>query len=177
MDCATVRSLLVPYLDGELAPAQVAWIDAHREICDDCNAAAAQLSAQGQLLAALPPPPLPSKLAEDLWSRMDARLGAELDAMEQAAPSTPPAPKRRVPRPEIIRLSRRAIAVYAAVLGLAVAFGLWRHDAAATAEARVQDLRVQLERAERLRADPRPMPVRASSDYQTASYVRGRGHL
>jgi|GEM_PF-1414860 len=174
MDCKTVRSLLVPYLDGELAPAQVAWIDAHREICDDCSAAVALLSSQGEALAALPPPPLPGNLAEDMWGRMDDALARELDAFEARAPA--PQPAIAPPPPRNVRLSRTAIYAYAALLGLAVAFGLWRHEAAASAEARVQALSVELERAERLKASPKPLPQRSSS-FTTAAYTRGRGHL
>lgn len=174
MDCKTVRSLLVPYLDGELAPAQVAWIDAHLEICDDCSAARGLLSQQSASLAALPPPPMPASLTDSLWDRMDQDLAAALDDLEQSAPPPQPAV---APRAALqVRLSRKAIFAYAALLGLAVAFGLWRHDAAATAEARVQTLRMELERVERLQASPRPMPVRSSS-FQTAAYSRGRGHL
>ena len=174
MDCQTVRNLLVPYLDGELAPAQVAWVDAHREVCPSCAAAMARLSAQGSLLSTLPPPPMPPRLAADLWKRMDAALDGELRTLEES-PHTPPS--QRAPAPSTRnRLDRRAIALYAAVLGLAVAFGLWRHDAASTAEARVQDLRMKLERAERLRASPTSLPS-ASGSYQTAAWVPGRGHL
>jgi predicted anti-sigma-YlaC factor YlaD len=171
MDCKTVRSLLVPYLDGELAPAQVAWVDAHREGCASCNAAMARLSAQGRLLDSLPPPPMPPRLAAGLWARMDEALAGELHTLETA-----PAPQITVAAPPRNRLGRRALTLYAAVLGLALAFGLWRHDAASTAEARVQDLRMKLERAERLRASPSSLPS-ASGSYQTAAYVPGRGHL
>ena len=175
MDCKTVRNLLVPYLDGELAPAQVAWIEAHLDTCPDCRAVLADLSAQGRLLEALPPPAMPPDLAAGLWTRMDAALASELDSLETqptAQPQrdvSPPAATRK-------RTDRRALALYAAILGLAVAFGLWRHDAAATAEARVQDLRMKLERAERLRASPTSLPS-ASGRYKTAAYVPGRGHL
>lgn len=174
MDCKTVRSLLVPYLDGELAPARVAWIDAHLEICDDCRAGRELLSSQGQDLAALPPAPLPASLHDSLWQNMDQNLASALDQLEADAPA--PVPAVAPPPPRNVRLSRSAIFAYAAVLGLAVAFGLWRHDAASSAEARVQALRVELERAERLQASPQPMPTR-SSQFQTAAYTRGRGHL
>jgi hypothetical protein len=59
---------------------------------------------------------------------------------------------------------------------MAMAFGVWRHDAAERAEARIQALRMELERVERLQASPRP--VRSSSGgYQTASYRQDRGHF
>jgi hypothetical protein len=174
MECQTVRSLLVPYLDGELAPAQIDWIDAHCAICDDCRAAAALLSRQSEILAALPPPPMPSQVASALWNQLDADLAPALSQMEAHASPILNAPQAAFRNK--VRLSRRTIAGYGALLCLAVAFGLWRHDAAATAEANVQTLRVKLERAERLQASPRPLPARTSG-FQTAAYTRGRGHL
>jgi anti-sigma factor RsiW len=174
MECQTVRSLLVPYLDGELAPAQIDWIDAHCAICEDCRTAAALLSRQSEVLAALPPPPMPSQVASALWNQLDADLAPALSQMEAHASPVLNAPQMAFR--DKVRLSRRAIAGYAALLCLAVAFGLWRHDAAATAEANVQTLRVKLERAERLHASPRPLPARTSG-FQTAAYTRGRGHL
>lgn len=175
MDCKTVRSLLVPHLDGELAPAQMEWIRAHLEGCAICSDAAARLTAQHTRLTALRPPPMPEGLSAELWQSMDARLSTELARLDE--PNRPTAlATAPLPSTTPSRLPRKAFALYAAILGLAVAFGLWRHDAAATAEARVQDLRLKLERAERLRGTPRQMPS-AIGNYKTAAYVPGRGHL
>ena len=175
MDCKTVRSLLVPHLDGELAPAQMEWIRTHLEGCAVCSDAAAKLTAQHTHLTVLRPPPMPEGLSAEIWQSMDARLATELAHLDEpngsASLTTAPVHRRSTSR-----LPRKALALYAAILGLAVAFGLWRHDAAATAEARVQDLRLKLERAERLRGTPRQMPS-AIGNYKTAAYVPGRGHL
>ena len=175
MDCKTVRSLLVPYLDGELAPAQMAWIDAHQRTCPACSALAARLKAQGSRLAELPPPPMPERLSSELWQSMDAHLEVELSQLHTDV--HPPSNDTIATRgPSHIRLTRRSLTLYATLLGLALAFGLWRHDAAETAEARVQSLRIKLERAERLRASPSAMPS-AVGNYKTTAYVPGRGHL
>lgn len=175
MDCKTVRSLLVPHLDGELAPAQTEWIRAHLEGCAVCSDAAARLAAQNTHLTVLRPPPMPEGLSAEIWQSMDASLETELARLDQPHDSAARAPRSDLRRSHS-KMPRKAFALYAAILGLAVAFGLWRHDAAATAEARVQDLRLKLERAERLRATPRQMPA-AIGNYKTAAYVPGRGHL
>ena len=177
MDCKTVRSLLVPYLDGELAPAQVAWLEAHRELCEGCRSAAAVLAAQSVQLQALVPPPLPTRLSDALWEPMDRRLASALDQLEaQVSPTEPTTPVGSMGPRLPVQLSRKAVFAYAAVLGMAMAFGVWRHDAAERAEARIQALRMELERVERLQASPRP--VRGSSEgYQTVSYHQDRGHF
>ncbi|MBO86880.1 MAG: hypothetical protein CL927_16145 [Deltaproteobacteria bacterium] len=175
MECKTVRSLLVPYLEGELAPAQMEWIAAHQQSCPACSAVEAKLRAQGDLLAALPPPPMPERLSSGLWQSMDAHFTEELARLETETHSAS-TPAIEASSSAHIRLTRRSLTLYATILGLALAFGLWRHDAASTAEARVQALRIKLERAERLRASPSAMPS-AIGNYKAAAYAPGRGHL
>jgi len=173
MDCHTVRNLLVPYLDGELAPAQAAWIEAHHEVCEPCCAATARLEAQSVQLSALPPPNMPGGLARDLFAQMDATLEAELDRMERAPA---PAPVVAPPPPRFHRVSRVGLAAYATLLGAALAWGWWSHEVAADALVREQAMRMELERAERLRAMPVPLP-QDTQQYRTVAHSRGRGHL
>ncbi len=172
MDCHTVRSLLVSYLDGELAPAQAVWIEAHQEVCEACSAATARLKAQSAQLARLPPPAMSDGLARDLFARMDIDLDAELDGMTHTP--TPAAVAPRPARPH--RLPSMAVVAYAAVLGAALAWGWWGHDAASTANTQVESMRVKLERSERLRARALPIPQDVDQ-YRTVAHSRGRGHL
>lgn len=172
MDCKTVRSLLVPYLDGELAKAQVSWIDAHLAGCECCSAIRNRLEAQSEKLAALPPPAMPDGLARDLFARMDAELDAELDQLTHVP--VPSSPVRPQPAPV---LSRMSVVAYATVLGAALAWGWWSHEVAADALGREEAMRVQLERAERLRAVPLPLPSAQLPQYRTVSHSPGRGHL
>jgi len=171
MDCHTVRSLLVPYLDGELAPAQAVWIEAHHEVCEPCCAATTRLKAQSAQLATLPPPAMSGGLAHDLFAHMDADLEAELDRIAHA-----PAPMAVAPPPKQHKVSPMGFVAYAAVLGAALMWGWWGHDAASTANTQVEAMRVELERSERLRARALPLPQDAQQ-YRTVAHSRGRGHL
>mgnify|MGYP000524517344 CR=1 FL=1 len=135
--------------------------------------ATARLEAQSVQLSALPPPNMPGGLARDLFAQMDATLEAELDRMERAPA---PAPVVAPPPPRFHRVSRVGLAAYATLLGAALAWGWWSHEVAADALVREQAMRMELERAERLRAMPVPLP-QDTQQYRTVAHSRGRGHL
>jgi anti-sigma factor RsiW len=66
------ETALVPYVRGELAPAERARVTTHLEACDRCRVALADVHA---VLGALTPPPAP---AEPHWGRYRAELRARL---------------------------------------------------------------------------------------------------
>jgi anti-sigma factor RsiW len=66
------ETALVPYVRGELAPAERARVAAHLEGCDRCRVALTDVRA---VLGALTPPPAPP---EPHWGRYHAELRARL---------------------------------------------------------------------------------------------------
>lgn len=173
MDCRTVRKILVPYCDEELAPADAAWVAEHLEVCPSCASAHSRVAAQSHTLAKLPPPPLPEAVTGPMWAAMDEALEAELAAIDRAAPAAPQAPP---PSPARTGSSRVAYLSYAALLLLALAWGWSRHEAAAIAEGEAHTLRQRLEQLERRAAAPAPLPE-AGTEWRPVAYTRGRGHL
>ena len=169
MDCKTVRSLLVPHLDGELAPAQMEWIRTHLEGCAVCSDA-----AWPRKHAPHRPPSAP-----------DARrhVGRNL-AVDGRPPCYRACPYRRTaarprhqhpftaaPTPGCPGPSRCT---------QPSSDSQWRSVSGATMRQRqprpgYHDLRLKLERAERLRGT-RQMPS-AIGNFWVAAYVPGRGHL
>ena len=177
MDCRTVRSLLVPFSEGELAPAEMEWVGAHLDACRSCEDAAARVRVHADRLSAFAPPPMGEAFAADLFAKMDAELAEALDGFHVSAqPAKPPAPPVVTPRTGELRLRPAGIVVYAAAVILLGIWGWSRHEAAARAEQRVQDLELALERAERLRATPSPQPMPGES-WRAVAYTRERGHL
>jgi len=65
---------LTALLDGALAPARRAEVEAHLHACGACRAERARLAGALALLSALPPPPEPSPL---FTTRLAARLARE----------------------------------------------------------------------------------------------------
>lgn len=68
MDCR--EELIHAYHDGELAPAEVAAVEAHLDDCDDCRALLADLRQVARLVAAAPlaePPPQAMKRMQQAW--------------------------------------------------------------------------------------------------------------
>ncbi len=177
MDCRTVRSLLVPFTEGELAPAEMEWVGAHLSACRTCADAAARVRAHGDRLSAFAPPPMSGAFAADLFAKMDADLSHALDDLQSAGSPTPnAAPAVVAARTGELRLRPAGIVVYAAAILLLGLWGWSRHEAADRAEQRVQDLELALERAERLRANPSPQPMPGES-WRAVAYTRERGHL
>jgi anti-sigma factor RsiW len=62
---------LTALVDGALAPARAAEVEAHAAACAECRARLARLRATASLLAALPPPPAPGPF---FAARLEARL-------------------------------------------------------------------------------------------------------
>jgi len=70
VNCRACEPLLSPFLDGELAPARAAEVEAHLAGCARCAAAKQELARMVQAARALPSPEPPAAL----WTRIDARL-------------------------------------------------------------------------------------------------------
>jgi anti-sigma factor RsiW len=174
MDCKTVADRLAAWLDGELAPAERQWLEQHVERCPACAERAAALAEQQEHLAALAPTPGALQHPERFWAPMDQRLEGELQAMQSRA-------DRRALHPAPLPLWRRqhavglpAICAYAAALLLLVAFGARQSAALSAAQAQVQRLESDLQRADRLIAQP---PPAEPALYRTVSYTPERGHF
>ncbi|MBL8618001.1 MAG: zf-HC2 domain-containing protein [Deltaproteobacteria bacterium] len=174
MDCKTVADRLAAWLDGELAPAERQWLEQHIERCPACAERAAALAEQQEALAALAPTPAALQRPDHFWASMDQRLDAELSAMELRATQQ----ARHPPAPPLWRRQHAvglpAICAYAAALLLLVAFGARQSAALSAAQAQVQRLESDLQRADRLIAQP---PPAEPALYRTVSYTPERGHF
>ncbi|GIU98546.1 MAG: hypothetical protein KatS3mg014_0162 [Actinomycetota bacterium] len=76
MTCVEVRELLPEYAVGVLSPAERAEVDRHLGWCAGCAKEAAELSQAAALVGfALPPAPVPERLADRVLARMRAAVG------------------------------------------------------------------------------------------------------
>ncbi|RJP39940.1 MAG: hypothetical protein C4547_03030 [Phycisphaerales bacterium] len=77
MSCEQIERQLGLRVDGELAPAEQAVVNAHLETCPDCRAELAELRQLAGIIAGLSPVSVP----DSLWGSIEQRLdGAESDA-------------------------------------------------------------------------------------------------
>ncbi|MEM7411244.1 MAG: zf-HC2 domain-containing protein [Myxococcota bacterium] len=112
-----VHEELSAWLDGELAAARSAEVEAHLESCAECAAALDALENVDHALGTLPLPDVEATR----WDRLQERIAAERDAVATApAPSRArgAAPRRRRPERWLA-----ASAAAAALLALYLAFG------------------------------------------------------
>lgn len=167
MDCPTVRSLAVAWLEGELAPGDTEQFDHHIEHCEACAGFVAALDAQRADLDALRPTPDPRLAAPGFWNAMDERLAEEMD--RAYAEPEKPAPAWQRP----LRVSPVGLIAYAAALLLAIGWGYLNLVDAQEANARADVLGAELERERRLAVQPSE-PARVEQ-YKPVAYTPRRG--
>jgi anti-sigma factor RsiW len=169
MDCRTVNERLVPWLDGELAPAEARGVEEHIERCAGCGARAEALAQQGALLEGLKPTGATEQ--PGFWDRFDARVLPALAELP-AGPAPRPAPPRE------FRISVAGVAAYAAALVLALGWALVQRAEVSRAQAQAAEAQSELERVRRLAVEaPLPAaPLRAGAAVPV-SYAPARGQL
>lgn len=74
MACPEVKERLSAWLDGELAPEERGFIEAHLQGCAGCRREAAQLEALDSALGELATP-VPPRVAEKVLARLQAQQG------------------------------------------------------------------------------------------------------
>jgi hypothetical protein len=120
--------VLAEFRAGLITGRRGASITAHLAGCDRCTALGDQLAGVSALLAAIPVPAMPDRVAQ----RLDTVLAAEAarkDPAERAAADRPghrATGRRRTPRPSFRLLSARVLAPVAVVLLAAGGYGLSR---------------------------------------------------
>ena len=129
------RETLVPYLDGELSPAEVARCHAHLRGCPACRQEAASLGQVWDLLDAYPAPVAPADMTRTIIAR----------AQREASVAASPGPGR------FARLRRVGVAV-AAAAAIALVVAYWPADPTAPAD-------LQRHRFAVVDADAVPQPV------------------
>lgn len=107
MRCREAQGLLVAFQDDELDEARASAVAAHLDACPTCRAREARLAAVTPRRPPLHRPPM-----DPDWSRLDAAI--DHFTAVPAPPAPAPAPWTRA----------AALAAYAAVLGLALAWGV-----------------------------------------------------
>ena len=112
MGCRSIQKLVVAYLDKELSPSQTETVKLHLEQCSDCTAHAALLARTRPNPLKTTPPPQES----GFWNPMETRLLAELALQEERGLTAPGEAGWRV--------GPAVILSYAALLLLAVGWGL-----------------------------------------------------
>lgn len=178
MECRTVRELLVPWLEDELAPAQQELMNDHIERCSSCADLAGRLSAQDVALSSLPPEPDPRLATEAFWAKMDTTLSEEWEVVAKERASAPPAAGASWLGQRELRVTPVGLVAYAAALLLALAWGFSNQVDAQHAEARAMALQEELHEAERATAVAvEPLPARPAPAYQPVSYTPRRGTL
>jgi anti-sigma factor RsiW len=95
------RERLSAYLDGELAPAERAEVEAHLSACPECSALLARLAEAGRLAAQLG-----VEAPEGYFDALPGRVAARLEARRRPGEGPPPGPGRPPP-PSSWRCSRR----------------------------------------------------------------------
>ena len=165
MDCADVADRSAAYLDHELSPGECQLFETHLDGCTDCRSLLERLAAQD-----LGPPLVVQGLEDDaMWRSMDQRLATEWDRVQADRPKSPPLMTRRL----TVRLPL-ALA-YAALLLLSLAWGWGNLQRAVRAEGSVQEMSQQLDREQRLAAEPAtPAPVPRDA-YSLVNYTPHRG--
>ena len=71
--CRQLVELVTDYLDGALAPADRAAVEAHLAGCDDCDGYVAQVRRMLELTRAAPAGPVPPELVDRLTAEFRRR--------------------------------------------------------------------------------------------------------
>lgn len=122
--CDTFDERLMAYLEGELAPADRAWMDAHRASCARCDALVRDLDDVVAQAAVLPP----ITPGRDLWSGIAERLDTPIVTLHANASDAARAmPPRSLSRPSARRTISVRVFALAATLLIAVTSAItWR---------------------------------------------------
>lgn len=145
MDCAAIAERVAPYLDHELAPAEVVQLEEHLERCTACQALVSGVADQVFVR-----PRVPRMDDPDVWDAMDRALAREARRIAKDA----------APRPTWeLRLGVGSALGYAAVLALTVLWGLHNHHEASRAAAQAQALAEQLEQTRLVRIPTTTTPT------------------
>lgn len=126
--CDTFDERLMAYREGELAPADRAWMDAHRASCARCDALVRDLDDVVAQAAALPP----ITPGRDLWAGIAERLDTPVVTLHanasDAARATPPSSlSSSLSRPRARRTISVRVFALAATLLIAVSSAItWR---------------------------------------------------
>lgn len=70
--CDELVELVTPYLEGEMSPAEVAWVDHHLALCPGCDAYVDQVRQTIALAGHLPPEALPDEAVDQLLAVLRA---------------------------------------------------------------------------------------------------------
>lgn len=169
MNCMTVKIRVAAFLDGEMAPAECEQITAHIEKCARCAEMIVSLKEQCFDKFSM------DQKADicgdkDFWGCMDGVLDAHMDQMVITA-TTVRGPwysqQVGVPMPMMV--------AYAAVMMLAVAWGVQQLDRAQSAEMAADHLGQQIEQERRLAAQPQTNPNVGGAAYKVVTYTPQRG--
>ena len=147
ISCERVQQVAVPWLEGQLAPAELELIGAHLERCEQCSTYIAQLD-----LVDLRPPRIhhahPSrKLA--YWDEMDTQLQSE---MGRHYDSTMPSQSSENEWP------KSAVVFLAASLLLSLFWGIQQQQRVEELHSQLQQQAREIERMERMFSSP-PQPI------------------
>src|SRR5512143_4039498 len=64
--CSELVELVTPYLEGELTPAELAWVDHHLSLCPGCDAYVDQMRQSVALAGHLTPEAVPEEAVDRL---------------------------------------------------------------------------------------------------------------
>lgn len=158
MDCNTVKAQIFPYVDGELAPATLAEIEAHFTTCESCSRLVdLELRFQAAYTRHLRPEPAPSHVRERL-----AGILAELNA------SVTGRARRSLRR----RMALTAVAALLVVLGAGVA--LMSESIVRSRGALVSLAEAAVEQHQRLTRDVLPPDIHGVSPKSAEEWFRKR---
>lgn len=168
MDCQSTRELMAGWIDEQLSPGQHELMAEHLVRCPACSALLEAMETQDLR------PPRHVIHVPGLWDRMDQALAAELEQAE--AEAEPPAAPAVVvpPQPWRLQVGWPTALLYAALLTLAVGWGLHTQQALQSSRAETAALQRELEREKRLASQPTSPPPEG---YRFARGTSSRGTL
>ena len=176
MDCGTAHDLLVPWMDGELAPSRSSDVEQHVDGCVRCGRALELLGRQDRALKVLRPE-LAEAQNDAFWERMDSALAPSLDRL--GAPEAPAAPVPFWGRE--YRVSPVGLIAYAAALLLALGWSWMQLSATRSAEAKLRVADAELQHTRRLLAETAPprlqAPLESAPRARSVVQVSHRGQL
>ncbi len=163
MRCSKARTRIVPWLDGELSPADSEVLEQHVADCKKCSEYMELMGKTNPSKTAPTHEPLP----EAHWSSMHQSVMAAFDdhdiqeRQRIASAWLPPIPRHQA-----------AAIAYAAILVLALSWGWSNHKAAVEANVARDSALEQLERYQQVVAEQQPLaPLPQLPQVRPAAYV------